>query len=78
MSAVSDRFLPVHTRYVTKEEEREKQETAKEPHHARKVARDLDIEVDSTSTARCVGAACNESNLYSQGFDDDLLFGKNM
>jgi hypothetical protein len=75
MSTVIDRFLPVHTRYVTKEEEREKQETVKDV-QKRKVARDLDIEVDRTSTTRCAGASCNETNLYNQGFDDDLLFGK--
>jgi len=75
MSTVIDRFLPVHTRYTTKEEEREKQHKAEET-QKRKPARHVDIEVDSTSTARCAGALCNQDNLYSQSFGDDLLFGK--
>ncbi len=75
MSTVIDRFLPVHTRYTTKEEEREKQQKVEET-QKRKPARHVDIETDSTSVARCTGALCNQDNLYSQTFTDDLLFGK--
>ena len=36
MSTVIDRFLPVHTRYTTKEEEREKQQKVEEAQKRRK------------------------------------------
>lgn len=75
MSTVIDRFLPVHTRYTTKEEEREKQQKVEETRKS-KPSRRVDIEVDHTSATRCSGALCNQNNLYNQSFGDDLLFGK--
>ena len=72
MSTVFDRFLPVHTRYTTKEEERQKQD-AHDSKKKLKVGRAVDVEVNGSSTARCGGEKCNNSSLYNADFDDSMF-----
>ena len=67
------RYFSAHTRYSTKEDERLKQEKKKETvRHA--VAPPQKQDRTAQAPSQCHGNACDQS-LYSQEFQDDLVFG---
>ena len=70
---MDSRYLATHTRYVTKEEEREKQQKMKDRiKHAAVPSKRRDNDVQTP--ALCHGNACDDS-LYSHDFQDKLVFG---
>ena len=70
---MDSRYLSTHTRYTTKEDERLKQERARD-RQRRKIAPPHQQDSHSHVPSMCHGNACDTS-LYSHEFQDDLVFG---